>query len=117
MVSTASVCHSSISPETGEICDLRPFEYLILSPLFVKDLSSIGAGGFLSSITFGANELASHVRGHICRSWSEKYKHNGELPADSANSNSTGDISTGSTANIRLTHLMALMVMKNIVME
>lgn len=56
-------CHSSMSNETGDFCDLGPFRRLILSPLHVKELNS--SGGFLSSITHGANEIASSVRASI----------------------------------------------------
>ncbi|KAF2311230.1 hypothetical protein GH714_021084 [Hevea brasiliensis] len=63
---------NSTSNETGDICDLGPFRRLILSPLHVKELNS--SGGFLSSITHGANEIASSVRASI-RSQSKKYKH------------------------------------------
>ncbi|KAG1342005.1 Diacylglycerol kinase [Cocos nucifera] len=96
-------CHSSMANETGDICDLGPFKRLVLSPLFVKDLSSTGSGGFLRSITHGANELASTVRGHINRSQNKKYNQDGELPSDSANSNSTNDISTERTIDTYLT--------------
>jgi len=91
-------CHASMAKETGDICDLGQFKRLVLSPLFVKDLSGTETGGILSSITHGANELASTVRGRI-RSRSKKFKHGVDLPADSANSISTVDSSTESTAD------------------
>ncbi|KEH32000.1 putative diacylglycerol kinase (ATP) chromatin regulator PHD family [Medicago truncatula] len=91
-------CHGPMSNETGDICDLGPFKRLILSPLHVKELNRNLSGGFLSSITHGANEIASSVRASI-RSQSKKYKHGNEIPAESGNSESTGDISTESTAD------------------
>ncbi|WJX90076.1 Diacylglycerol kinase [Trifolium repens] len=91
-------CHGSMSNETGDICDLGPFKRLILSPLHVKELNRNLAGGFLSSITHGANEIASSVRASI-RSQSKKYKHANETLAESGNSESTSEISTESTAD------------------
>lgn len=88
-----------MSNETGDVCDLGPFKRLILSPLHVKELSS---GGFLSSITHGANEFASSVRASI-RSQGKKYKNGNESSIDTGNSGSTGDMSTESTAD---THQM-----------
>lgn len=92
-------CHSNMSNETGDVCDLGPFKRLILSPLHVKELSS---GGFLSSITHGANEFASSVRASI-RSQGKKYKNGNESSIDTGNSGTTGDMSTESTAD---THQM-----------
>ncbi|EEF47790.1 diacylglycerol kinase 1 [Ricinus communis] len=89
-------CHGSMSSETGDICDLGSFRRLILSPLHVKELNS--SGGFLSSITHGANEIASSVRASI-RSQSKKYKHGNESSVDTGNSGSTCDMSTESTAD------------------
>jgi diacylglycerol kinase (ATP) len=66
-------CHSNLAKETGDICDLGPLKWLILLPLCVKELHWTGAAGILSSITHGANELASTVRERI-RSHSKKYK-------------------------------------------
>ncbi|KAJ8773012.1 hypothetical protein K2173_028189 [Erythroxylum novogranatense] len=86
-------CHISMSSETGDICDLGPFKRLILSPLYVKELNS---GGFLSSITHGANEIASSVRASI-RSQSKKYKHSSETSVDTGHSSSTCDMFTEST--------------------
>ncbi|CAB4280459.1 unnamed protein product [Prunus armeniaca] len=56
------------------------------------------AGEFLSSITQGANEIASSVRATI-RSQSKKSKHGNETSVDMGNSGSTGDMSTESTAD------------------
>ncbi|XP_043704284.1 diacylglycerol kinase 1 isoform X2 [Telopea speciosissima] len=88
-------CHTNMSNETGDVCDLGLFKRLILSPLFVKELSRTG---FLSSITHGANEFASSVRGRI-RSQSKKYKHGSEASVESNNSGGTCDSSTESTAD------------------
>ncbi|KAK8287737.1 hypothetical protein V6Z11_D07G077400 [Gossypium hirsutum] len=89
-------CHSSMSNETGNICDLGQFRRLILSPLYVKKLSP--NSGFLSSITHGANELASSVRATI-RSQSKKHQHNSETSFDAGSNGNFCDISTESTAD------------------
>ncbi|ONK75785.1 uncharacterized protein A4U43_C03F20530 [Asparagus officinalis] len=67
-------CQASMAKEMGDTCDLGPFKRLILSPLFVKDLRKSERGGFLSSFSHGANELASTVRERI-RSQSKKHMH------------------------------------------
>ncbi|CAI0431665.1 unnamed protein product [Linum tenue] len=90
-------CHSGMSSETGDICDLGPYRRLILSPLYVRELQWNVPGGFLSSITHGANEIASSVRASI-RSQTKKYKHGNETPVDTGNSGSIGDPSTEPTA-------------------
>ncbi|KAA8541014.1 hypothetical protein F0562_024848 [Nyssa sinensis] len=95
-------CHGSLSNETGDICDLGPFRRLILSPFFVKELSRTSSGGFLSSITHGANEIASSVCASI-RSQSKKYKQGSEASADTGNSCSIDDTSTESTADTHQT--------------
>lgn len=91
-------CHSTMSNETGDICDLGQFKRLILSPLYVKELNWNMPGGFLSSITHGANEIASSVRASI-RSQSKKYKHGNEPSIESGNSENIGEMSTESTGN------------------
>ncbi|KAJ7956451.1 Diacylglycerol kinase [Quillaja saponaria] len=91
-------CHSTMSIETGDICDLGPFKRLILSPLYVKKINLNLPGSFLSSITHGANEIALSVRATI-RSRSKKYKQGIEPSADTGNSSDTGDMSTDSTAD------------------
>ncbi|CAN1151928.1 Diacylglycerol kinase 1 [Linum perenne] len=91
-------CHSSMSSETGDICDLGSFRRLILSPLYVRELHQNSPGGFLSSITHGANEIASSVRASI-RSQSKKYKHDNGNSMDTGNSGGIGDPSTESTAD------------------
>ncbi|CAM8900278.1 unnamed protein product [Rhodiola kirilowii] len=84
-------CHSNMSLETGDICDLGPFRRLILSPLFVKKLNNQSSqGGFLSTITQGANEIASTVRATI-RSQSKKYKQGSESSSDPVNNCNPGD--------------------------
>ncbi|KAI5315131.1 hypothetical protein L3X38_044307 [Prunus dulcis] len=90
--------HSSMSNETGDICDLGPFRRLILSSPHVKELSQTSAGGFLSSITSRANEIASSVLATI-RSQSNKSNHGNETSVDKGNSGSTGDMSAESTAD------------------
>lgn len=95
-------CHNNMSNETGDICDLGPFRRLILSPLYVKELNHTLAGGILSSITHGANEIASQVRASI-RSQSKKYKHGNEPSVDPVDSGSTGDTSSESMADAHKT--------------
>ncbi|KAL9267116.1 Diacylglycerol kinase 1-like protein [Drosera capensis] len=91
-------CHTSMSNETGDICDLGPFKRLILSPLYVRELNRTSPGGILSSITHGANEFASTMRGRI-RSRSKKHKHGSESSVDTANSSSNGDVCTDGTSD------------------
>ncbi|KAK8471288.1 hypothetical protein PHAVU_003G185800 [Phaseolus vulgaris] len=91
-------CHSTMSNETGDICDLGQFRRLILSPLYVKELNWNMPGGFLSSITHGANEIASSVRASI-RNQSKKYKHENEPSVESGNTENIGEMSTESTGN------------------
>eukprot|EP01018_Ginkgo_biloba_P002968 Gb_31727 [translate_table: standard] len=56
-------CHGNMSKNLDDICDLGPYKRLVLSPLCVKDLGHKSVtGGLLSSITQGANELASSVK-------------------------------------------------------
>ncbi|XP_077215023.1 diacylglycerol kinase 1-like isoform X2 [Tasmannia lanceolata] len=95
-------CHASMHNQSGDLCDLGPYRRLILSPLFVKELSRSGSSGFLSSITHGANELASSVRGCI-RSQSKKHKQGTETSADSAHSFSGADSSTESNVDAQQT--------------
>uniref|UniRef100_A0A7N0VEE6 Diacylglycerol kinase n=1 Tax=Kalanchoe fedtschenkoi TaxID=63787 RepID=A0A7N0VEE6_KALFE len=83
-------CHSNMSLESGDICDLGPFRRLILSPLFVKELNPSSSGGLLSTITQGANEIASTVRASI-RSQSKKYKQGSESSSDPCNKCNLGD--------------------------
>ncbi|KAF7806246.1 diacylglycerol kinase 1 [Senna tora] len=68
-------CHSSMSNETG---------------------------GFLSSITHGANEIASSVRASI-RNQSKKYKHGNEPSNETGNSDITGEISAESIGDTHQT--------------
>ncbi|MED6206035.1 Diacylglycerol kinase [Stylosanthes scabra] len=91
-------CHGTMSSESGDICDLGPFKRLILSPLHVKELNRNMAGALLSTITHGANEIASSVRASI-RSQSKKYKHGNEHSAESENGEATGEMSTESTGD------------------
>ncbi|KAF7123216.1 hypothetical protein RHSIM_Rhsim12G0151300 [Rhododendron simsii] len=86
-------CHNSMSTETGDVCDLGPFRRLILSPIFVKELNRSSSGGFLSSITHGANEIVSSVRATI-RSQSKKHKQGNDTSADISACSGIGDPST-----------------------
>ncbi|WMV21734.1 hypothetical protein MTR67_015119 [Solanum verrucosum] len=93
-------CHANMFNETGDICDLGPFRRLILSPLYVKEFNR---GGLLSSITQGANEIASSVRASII-SQSKKYKHSKEkhesgTSAETSNGDVVGDTTTECTAD------------------
>ncbi|XP_023524790.1 diacylglycerol kinase 1-like [Cucurbita pepo subsp. pepo] len=91
-------CHSSMCNETGDICDLGSFRRLILSPLYVKESIRTSSGGFLSSITHGANEIASSVRASI-RSQGKKNKHGRKSSVYTGTSGSTCGLSTESTAD------------------
>ncbi|KAM0860411.1 hypothetical protein ACQ4PT_046595 [Festuca glaucescens] len=88
-------CHSNMSTEAGDICDLGPFRRLILSPLFVMTKNK--PGGILSSITHGANEFASTVRGHL-RNRTRRQKSHNRLPSDSTAGESNDDSSSDTTA-------------------
>lgn len=94
-------CHARLAKETGDICDLGPFRRLILSPIHVKDISR--SGGILSSITHGANEFASNIRGHM-RSQSMKSKNSNTLTADSANTSNLVDSSAERTVDSHQSH-------------
>lgn len=92
-------CHTNMSNEMGDICDLGPFKRLILSPLHVKELSRSGSGGFLSSVTHGANELASSVRSVIKSQSKKKHKHrNSNDSTQPVNSYADADSSVDVTA-------------------
>ncbi|GJZ34037.1 diacylglycerol kinase 1 [Tanacetum coccineum] len=84
-------CHSSMSRETGDICDMGPNKRLILSPLYVKGLGRSSSGGLLSSITFGANEIASSVRASIT-SQTKKNKNGNQVNLDDAIDSVVGEI-------------------------
>ncbi|CAL5374552.1 unnamed protein product [Camellia sinensis] len=77
-------CHNSTSNETGE-------------------LNWSSSGGFLSSITQGANEIASSVRATIRSQSSKKHKQGNDASADTGDSSSIGDTSTESTADTHQT--------------
>ena len=94
-------CHTSMTKEMGDICDLGPFKRLILSPLFVKDLRKSERGGLLGSFTHGASELASTVRDRI-RSQRKKYRKATELPIDSGDSSGSNDSSMSSIGDAKL---------------
>ncbi|XP_042045045.1 diacylglycerol kinase 1-like [Salvia splendens] len=85
-------CHGSLFNDTGDVCDLGPYRRLILSPLYVKQFNWTYSGGFLSSITQGANEIASSMRATI-RSQSMKYKHGVEISNDTGNGSNMSDTS------------------------
>lgn len=90
-------CHGNMSTETGDICDLGPFRRLILSPLYVKELHWASPGGILSSITHGANEIASSVRATI-RIPSKKNKQVNDVSADINNNSNISETSSEHTA-------------------
>ncbi|XP_047337768.1 diacylglycerol kinase 1 isoform X2 [Impatiens glandulifera] len=89
-------CHNNMFNETGDICDLGPFRRLIVSPVYVKELNRSSSGGFLSSITHGATEIASSVRASI-KSHSKKYKQGVEVSNDTGDSCIIADTSSEST--------------------
>lgn len=61
-------CHAHFSQTGEEVCDLGSLKRLTLSPLYVKDTGTESlATGFLKSLTQGANDIASSVRGQIRR--------------------------------------------------
>ncbi|KAE8707435.1 Diacylglycerol kinase 1 [Hibiscus syriacus] len=91
-------CHSTMSNKTDKICDLGPFRRLVLSPLYVKKLSP--SSGFLSSITLGANELASSVRETI-RNQSKKHKHNNKTIVDTCSNESKPRIKRSGSINTK----------------
>nr|GEW78811.1 diacylglycerol kinase 1-like [Tanacetum cinerariifolium] len=93
-------CHSSFYSDTGDVCDLGPFRRSIVSPLHVRELSQSSSGGILSSITHGANEIASSVRASI-RKQSKKTKKGNEVPVEISNG-SVGESSTVSTTETNL---------------
>jgi len=95
-------CHTSLSTETADVCDLGPLRRLILSPLFVRELSRTSSGGILSSITQGANEIASTVRGHI-RSQSKKHQHSNGNKDCTGCGNGAGDRLTESSSGMSQT--------------
>ncbi|XP_010037217.2 LOW QUALITY PROTEIN: diacylglycerol kinase 1 [Eucalyptus grandis] len=88
-------CHNSVS---SDICDLGQFRKLILSPLNVKELSNSASGGFFSSITHGANEIASTMRASI-GTRRKKSKHGSGSSTNTGNSVSSGDTTAESTAD------------------
>ncbi|CAA0820882.1 Diacylglycerol kinase 1 [Striga hermonthica] len=90
-------CHGSMSSETGDICDLGPYKRIVLSPLYVKQLNY--SGGILSSITQGANEIASSVRASI-RSQSKKYKHGNEGFGENGNYSSNMSEASGDASEM-----------------
>lgn len=64
-------CHSHYSQSGEEVCDLGPLKRLVLSPLLVKDTGTkslateLFATEIFQSLSQGANEIASSVRGQI----------------------------------------------------
>ncbi|KAF8005717.1 hypothetical protein BT93_K0104 [Corymbia citriodora subsp. variegata] len=88
-------CHNSVS---SDICDLGQFRKLILSPLNVKELSHSASVGFFSSLTHGANGIASTMRASI-GSRRKKSKHGSGSSTNTGNSVSTSDTTAESTAD------------------
>ncbi|KAE8716024.1 Diacylglycerol kinase1 isoform 2 [Hibiscus syriacus] len=91
----ASFCSYCEEPCSGSFLG-GSFRRLILSPLYVKKLNP--SSGFLSSITHGANELASSVWETI-RSQRKKHKHNNKTTAATGSNGSICDTSTVGTAD------------------
>lgn len=92
-------CHAGLQPEANDVCDLGPFKRLIISPLSVKDLGGKSTtGGFFSSLTHGATEIASTVRGQIRKRGSKSKPHRG----NSISSTSDTTESTDATCDLPL---------------
>lgn len=89
-------CHNSVS---SDICDLGQFRKLIVSPLNVKELSHSASGGFFSSITHGANEIASTMRASL-GSRRKKSKHESGSSTNTGNSESSSDTTAESTGDM-----------------
>ena len=96
-------CHGNLFNDTGDACDLGPYRRLILSPLYVKQFVRTSSGGFLCSITQGANGIASSVRASI-RCQSMNYKHGIQI------SNDIGDSSDMSGTSMEITKETSQMV-------
>ncbi|KAL8262725.1 hypothetical protein R6Q59_024074 [Mikania micrantha] len=103
-------CHSSLYSDTVDVCDLGLFRRLIVSPLYVKELSRSSSVGILSSITHGANEIASSVRATI-RSRSKKTKKGNEVSVES--SSGVGEYSAESKAGSNLANNAANKTQEN----
>ena len=93
-------CHSVPQRETDDLCDLGAFKRLIVSPLSVKDTSdkNIG-GGFFSSITHGATEIASTVR-QISKRRGKSKPQKSQSSTLSSSSNTSGVPSHSSDLNV-----------------
>ena len=80
-------CHTKMVKATDEICDLGPNRRLVLSPLNVKDNGGNAiSASLLRSITQGANDMASSVRGQI-----RKRKRRGRKSNDFTGNNSVAN--------------------------
>ncbi|CAO2818521.1 unnamed protein product [Amaranthus hypochondriacus] len=86
-------CHTNMSNESGDVCDLGPLRRLILSPLCVRELGRSSSGGILSSITQGANEIASTVRGRM-RSQTKRQKYKNSSSGDPVDGGKANNMST-----------------------
>ncbi|XP_057517677.1 diacylglycerol kinase 1 [Amaranthus tricolor] len=86
-------CHTNMSNASGDVCDLGPLRRLILSPLCVRELGRSSSGGILSSITQGANEIASTVRGRM-RSQSKRQKYKNSSSGDPVDGGKAYNMST-----------------------
>ena len=76
------------SSQVSENCDLGPLKRLILSPLCVKDNGTRNsATRFLKTLTEGANEIASSVRGQIRQRRKGKGRQTSEEKLDQKNAN------------------------------
>ncbi|CAK9862995.1 unnamed protein product [Sphagnum jensenii] len=89
-------CHAKMVKVTDEVCDLGPYKRLLLSPLNVKQIGGKAfTAGIFNSITQGANDIASSVRGQI-----RKRKRRGRRSNDNGGNHHT--YSNGSTNNLQL---------------
>ncbi|CAL9014493.1 unnamed protein product [Prunus brigantina] len=96
-----AVCWNEVTYQPDETSVCSYYMGLFLNPLHAKELSQTSAGGFLSSITQGPNEIASSVRATI-RSQSNKSKHGNETSVDKGNSGSNEN--RNGTVNVDLQH-------------
>ncbi|KAL5998427.1 Diacylglycerol kinase 2 [Asimina triloba] len=95
-------CHSKMSKETRNICDLGPLRRLILSPLSVKEEDQGSGGGMLSSIT--EEIIASSVRNQMRKKRSKNK--NGSSNHHSIGGATNGKLQDGSSANLALEYVL-----------
>lgn len=100
-------CHTKMSKESGDVCDLGPLRRIILSPLCVKANDDNSGGGMLSSIT--EELIASSVRGQMRRKRQRGKNGNGR--------SSNARVQDHSATNTALDYVFNGLVMKKPVKE